>query len=227
MTDAVEAPSQDYLRNPLNLTVLDAPTREKVIDILDVADMIVDHVFMELMPPEPSIHNELAGLFRNQEPSGIPGALATVIERSELTRNLNLARLKEIKGYRVKVNLNLGRIPRLLLNLSDVNNTLLTLVGPELVATAPYRSGVQHLIARVNSQQRALNGALLDVDRMMRLYGRHLLIQSYTTHFLWEDNRKPGTRRAEATHDGAQYYGLPPDGRGLGTGHASHHRSSP
>ena len=72
MTDAVESPSQEFLRNPLNLTVLDAPTREKFIDILNVVDMIVDHAFMELTPPEPPIHNELVGLFRNQEPSGLP-----------------------------------------------------------------------------------------------------------------------------------------------------------
>ena len=124
MTDVVESPSQEFLLNPLNLTVLDAPTREKFIDILSVVNMIDEHAFMELTPPEPSIHNELVGLFRNQEPSGLPGALATAIERSELTRNLNLARLTEIKGYRVKVNLNLGHIPRLLLRLSDVNNTL-------------------------------------------------------------------------------------------------------
>ena len=110
------------LLNPFNLIVLDAPTREKFTDILTVSNMIVEHAFMELMPPEPSIHNELVGLFRNQEPSGLPGALATAIERSEVTRNLNLARLTEIKGYRVRVNLKLGHIPRLLINLSDVNN---------------------------------------------------------------------------------------------------------
>ena len=226
MTDVVE--SQEFLLNPANLTVLSAPTREKFTGILDVVNLIAEHAFIELTPPEPSLHNELVSLFRNPASSGLPGALAAAIERSEEARNLNLARLTELKGYRVRVNLNLGHIPRLLINLSDVNNTLLTLVGPELVAVAPYRASVQNLTARVKSQQRALHGALLDVDRLIRLYGRHLLIQSYTNHFLRDDaTSRPSTARAEATHDGAQYYGIPLNGRGLGTGQASHHRSSP
>ena len=40
----------------------------------------------------------------------------------------------------------------------------------------------------IKAQQRALNGALLDLDRMVRLYGLHLLLQSYTTHFLRDAN---------------------------------------
>jgi hypothetical protein len=61
MADAGESPPQEFLLNPSNLTVLDAPTREKFTDILTVSNMIVEHAFMELMPPEPSIHNELVG----------------------------------------------------------------------------------------------------------------------------------------------------------------------
>jgi len=72
--------------------------------------------------------------------------------------------------------------------LADVNNLFLTLVGSALEAAASYRASVLNLTTRVKSQQRALDGALLDVDRMMRLYGRHLLLQSYTTHFLRDDN---------------------------------------
>jgi hypothetical protein len=108
MTDVVESPSQEFLLSPLNLNVLDASIRDEFIEILSVVNMVHAHAFMELLPPTPSIHNELVELFRNQESSGLPGALAAAIERSELTHKTNLARLTEIKGYRVKVNLNLS-----------------------------------------------------------------------------------------------------------------------
>ena len=123
------------------------------------------------MPPNPSIHNEIVGTSRNQEPNELLGALATAIERSELAHKVNLARLTEIKGQRVQINLNLGHIPRLLLRLADVTNSFLTLDGSASQAVAPYRASVQGMTTGIKAQQRALNGALLDLDRMLRLYG--------------------------------------------------------
>ena len=69
----------------MNLTVLDASIRDEFVDIISVVNMVHEHATMELLPPEPSIHNELVGLFHNQESNGLPGALAEAIERSELT----------------------------------------------------------------------------------------------------------------------------------------------
>ena len=65
------------------------------------------------------------GTFRNQEPNELLGALASALERSELAHKVKLARLTEIKGQRVQINLNLGHIPRLLLRLADVTNFFL------------------------------------------------------------------------------------------------------
>jgi hypothetical protein len=125
MTEAVELSPQEFLLNPLNLAVLDATIRDDFVNILNDVNMVREYEIEELLPPNPSIHNEIVGTSRNQEPNELLGALASAIERSELAHKVKLARLTEIKGQRVKINLNLAHIPRLLLRLADVTNFFL------------------------------------------------------------------------------------------------------
>jgi hypothetical protein len=183
MTEAVELSLQEFLLNPVNLSVLDATIRDNYVNTRNDMYMVLDYVIQKLMPPNPTIHNEIVGGFRNQEPGNLLGALASALERSESAHEAYSASLTVIKGIRVQINLNLSHIPRFLVRLSDLTNSFLTLDDSASQAVAPYRASVQDMINRIKAQQLALTGALFDLDRIMRLYGQHLLLQSYT-HFL-------------------------------------------
>ena len=119
----------------------------------------------------------------------LPGALATAIERAEAAHRANLERLTAIRGKRVQINFTLANIPRIFVRFAAVSERLLALSDTDTQHTQPYRDSIQALTAKIKQQQQALAGALFTLDRMVRLYGRHILLQSYTIHFLHE----PGT----------------------------------
>jgi hypothetical protein len=113
--------------------------------------MVLDYETQALPSPVPSVHNEILGEFRNQEPGDLPGALASALERSESARRANLASLNMIRGNSVQINLNLSE--------SDC-----------------YRVSAKDMTTKIKPQQQALIGALFELDRMVRLCGRHLLL---------------------------------------------------
>jgi hypothetical protein len=92
--------------------------------------------------------------------------------------------LSTIKGYRVQINLNLGHIPRLIVRLAALTERFVALSESESQLVKPYREGVRDMTTKVKAQQQTLIGALFKQDRMVCLYGRHLLLQSHTIHFL-------------------------------------------
>jgi hypothetical protein len=101
MADAVEIPSPEFLLNTVNLSVLDATISDNdFVDIRNDVHMVLEYEIQELLPPTPSIHNEIVGVFRNQEPGDLLGALASALERSESAHKANLASLTVIKGHR-------------------------------------------------------------------------------------------------------------------------------
>jgi hypothetical protein len=139
---------------------------------------------LEPPAPVPSVHNDILGNFRSCEFGELPGALANALERAESTHRANLEKLTTIRGTRVKINLHLGIIPRIFVRLSALSERLFDLSDSESQHAQPYREGEQAMTAKVKEQQRALSGALVTLDRIVRIYGRHILLQSYTTHFL-------------------------------------------
>ena len=114
--------------------------------------------------------------------------MATAIERAEEEHRANLERLTALRGTRVSINLHLQNIPRIYVRLADVTERLLALNETEAQHTQPFRDAIKALTAKIKQQQQALTGALFTLDRMVRLYGRHILIQSYTNHFLRESS---------------------------------------
>ena len=112
MADAVEPPSPEFLLNTSNLPVLDATICDNdLINIHKDMHMVLEYEIQELLPPTPSIHNEIVGHFCNQEPGDLS-------QRSESAHKAYLASLTVINGHRVQINLNLGHIPRFLIWLS-------------------------------------------------------------------------------------------------------------
>ena len=147
-------------------------------------NLVLEYKIVELPAPVPSVHNDILSDFRSCESGELPGALAIALERAESAHRANLERLTAIRGTRVQINLNLGNIPRIFVRLSALSERLLALSDSDTQHAQPYRDGMQALTAKIKQQQRALTGALFTLDRMVRLYGRHILLQSYTTHFL-------------------------------------------
>ena len=129
------------------------------------------------LAPVPAIQNEIVGLFRSSESSLLLGSLAQAIERAEEVHRANLERLTTIRGTRVRINLHLQNIPRIFVRLAAVAERLLALSEAEAQHTLPFREAIKALTAKIKQQQQALTGALFTLDRMVRLYGRHILIQ--------------------------------------------------
>ena len=67
MSEAVELSPQEFLLNPVNLSVLDATIQDNYVNTRNDMYMVLDYVIQKLTPPNPSIHNEIVGGFRNQE----------------------------------------------------------------------------------------------------------------------------------------------------------------
>jgi hypothetical protein len=152
--------------------------------------MVLGYETQDLPAPVPSVHNEILSEFRSREPGELPGALASALERSESARRANLDRLNKIRGAHVQINLNLGHIPRLFVRLSTLSERFLAFSESDSQHVEPYREGMKDLTTKVKAQQQALTGALFTLGRMVRLYGRHHLLQSYTNHFLQDPPTK-------------------------------------
>jgi hypothetical protein len=75
----------------------------------------------------------------------------------------------------------LDSIPRLFVRLSALSERFLALSESGSQHVQLYRVGVQDLTAKVKAQQRALTGMLFTLDRLVCLYGRHILLP--TTYF--------------------------------------------
>ena len=146
--------------------------------------MVLEYEILELPAPVPSAHNDILSDLCSCESGELPGALAIALERAESAHCANLDRLTAIRGTRVQINLNLEHIPRLFVRLSTLSERFLALSESDSQHVQLYQVGVQDLTAKVRVQQRALTGALFTLDIMVRLYGRHIRLQSYTKYFL-------------------------------------------
>jgi hypothetical protein len=154
---------QKFLLNPVSLAVLDTFVGDNdFVNLYKEIYMVLDYETQTLPSPFPPVHNEILGVFRNQEPGGLPGALVSVIEHSESARRANLASLHMIRGNRVQINLNLGHIPQILVRLSALTERFLNLSESESQNVDPYRVSVQGMTTEIKAQQRVLIGALLN-----------------------------------------------------------------
>jgi hypothetical protein len=141
--------------------------------------MVREYEIKELLPPNPSIHNEIVGLFRNQESNELLGALATAIERSELAHKINLARLTEIKGHRVKINLNISHIPRLLVRLADVNIVFRS-TGDLVKYQKLLPSAKPFLLSKISGQRANVSGQSIILKKALGPFRLHLYNVLYT-----------------------------------------------
>jgi hypothetical protein len=76
------------------------------------------------------------------------------------------------------------QIPRLLVRPAALRELLLAPYESESDTVNANRDGVKDLTTKVKAAQQTMTTGLHRLDRIVRLFGRHLLLQSYTNHFL-------------------------------------------
>jgi hypothetical protein len=189
MVDAIGQQPEEFLELMENVELLEVLIPSNGLpDVMEDIRLVLDYNISDPPAPVPPVQNEIVGLFRSSESSMLPGALATAIERAEEAHRDNLERLTAIWGTRIRINLHLQNIPRIFVRLAVVTERLLALSEAEAQHTRPYRDAIKALTAKIKQHQQALTGALFTLDRMVRIYGHHILIQSYTNHFLRESS---------------------------------------
>jgi hypothetical protein len=189
MDDANGQQPEEFLGTNENIEFLEVLIPSSPLpDVLEDVKLVLEFIISDPPAPVPAIQTEIVGMFRSSEPSELPGALAKAIARAEEVHLANLERLTALRGERVSINLHLQNIPRIYVRLTAVHERLLALVEADAQLALPFREAIKALTAKIKQQQQALTGALFNLDRMVRLYGRHILIQSFTNHFLRESS---------------------------------------
>ena len=189
MVDAVNQQPEEFLELSENVDFLEILIPENTLpDVVKDAKLVLEFIISDPPAPLPAIQNELVGMFRSSVTSELPGALAKAIERAEEVHVANLTRLTALRGKRVSINLHLQNIPRIYVRLTAVTERLLALKEADALHAPPFREAIKALSAKIKQQQQALTGALFNLDRMIRHYGRLILIQNYTNHFLRESS---------------------------------------
>jgi hypothetical protein len=108
MVDAIGQQPEEFLELTENIEFLEVLIPSNSLpDVMEDTKLVLEFNIVDPLAPVPTIQNEIVGLFRSSEPSLLPGALATAIERAEEAHRANLECLTAIRGTRVRINLHL------------------------------------------------------------------------------------------------------------------------